>query len=249
MPQCAFCPHTGDLSREHIFSDWMEELFVGPIDATIKDSTGLNKNWHIDSNIADFAAKIVCEKCNNSWMSAIEDRAKPILFLLIKGETAFSIGPAEAHALAIFAFKTAVVIDHSDRSRSPFFSSRIRNGFRTSLAIPNFVQMWFCGYDGHRNDRSFRTHYHGGGIGPTYPIQMYVCTVAIGLFVFQVFSVKHFRSIALYPTPGCEGLAIPFWPVIPRGFTWPHLVNLSNVLQFEIFARRWERVRALPIHS
>ena len=148
MKECAFCPHTAKLSLEHVVSVWMNELFVGPVKAKITDSTGLLQEW--TSPGLDWTARVVCEPCNNTWMSDIEStHAMPVMTPLIKGDSALPIGSSEAHSLALFAFKTAVVLDHANRrDKTPFFSSRIRYSFRRDLVIPGTVQMWLCGYEG-----------------------------------------------------------------------------------------------------
>jgi hypothetical protein len=249
--ECAFCPSTAKLSAEHIISKWMDALFTGPLKARIEDSAGFIREWESESNSLDYRAKVVCRNCNNTWMSDIENgHAKPVMTPLIKGESAVAIGSSEAHSLALFAFKTAVVLDHANRRvRAPFFSPRIRHAFRRSLAIPNITRMWLCGFDGHRNARRIQTVYLNGKVQPTYPIQMYVLTFGVGCFVFQVLSAKHFGSITLEPYLGFERLAIPFWPTPPLGLDWPHCNNLSSDDEFDGFAFRWGRVVGYPRYS
>jgi hypothetical protein len=243
MKECAFCPNTAGLSLEHVVSDWMNELFVGPVKARMADSAGFLREW--SSAQLDWTVKVVCEPCNNGWMSDIEGKhAKPVMTPLIKGETLVPVGSSEAHSLALFAFKTAVILDHANRrDKAPFFSSRMRYGFRRHLAIPGTVQMWLCGYDGHRNSMRVQVVYHEGELGPAYPIQMYVLTFGIGCLVFQVLSAKHFGSIGLAPPPGFERLAVPFWPEVIPGFVWPNpLQNISKVSEFDRFSFRWGEV-------
>jgi hypothetical protein len=223
----------------------MNELFVGPVKAKITDSTGLVKEWK--SPGLDLKARVVCKPCNNTWMSDIEDKhAKPVMTPLIKGETAVPIGSAEAHSLALFAFKTAVVLDHADRRRDHFFSSRIRDGFRRHLAIPGTVQMWMCGYAQNRNRMRSQVVYHNGKLGATYPIQLYALTFGIGCLVFQVLSINDFGSVRFAPLSGFEDLAVPFWPIVPEGIVWPNSISLSNVSEFDRFSFRWSSVFLAP---
>ena len=62
----------------------------------------------------DLTANVVCKPCNEGWMSDIESKyAQPAMeALIIGGKTDFTISKARAKAIALFAFKTAVVIDH-----------------------------------------------------------------------------------------------------------------------------------------
>src|ERR1017187_10244882 len=115
MKECAFCEHTGKLSAEHIASDWMKDLFPGRRTAWFFNrETGVRKNF--DSDSMDWTAKVVCESCNNGWMSDIESHhAKPALTPLITGEMDIPINLERAQSMALFAFKTAVILDHSQR--------------------------------------------------------------------------------------------------------------------------------------
>ncbi len=126
MGECSFCTHTGKLSAEHIASDWMNVLFPGRRKAwLVKGDPRERKEFETDS--LDWTAKVVCESCNNGWMSEIEaHHAKPALTPLITGEMEIPIDLNRAQSMALFAFKTAVVLDHSQRDRVPFFSKRQR---------------------------------------------------------------------------------------------------------------------------
>jgi hypothetical protein len=119
MKECAFCPSTARLSAEHIISGWMDDLFHGPMTAKIQDSSGFTREWESESGALDYTARVVCQECNNTWMSDIEGlHAKPVMTPLIKGDTPLPIGGAEAHSLALFAFKVT-------RGRSPRFGSNV----------------------------------------------------------------------------------------------------------------------------
>jgi hypothetical protein len=220
----------------------MGELFTGRAVAVIKDSKGLSREWETDR--FDYTARVVCQDCNNTWMSDIESKhAKPVMTPLIEGNQHVPLSGREAYSLAVFAFKTAVVLDHANRrGGDPYFSRRIRQAFKRSLAIPRTTNMWLCGFNNHRNQRRIQTVYHKGQLTPTYPIQLYVLTISIGALVFQVVSVKHFGTAVLEPPPGYERLAVPFWPSIGRGFIWPNHTNLSSNDEFDTFAFRWRRV-------
>jgi hypothetical protein len=238
MKECAFCSHTGKLSAEHIVSAWMKPLFPGPVKARY----GSGDEFIRDS--MDWKAKVVCETCNNTWMSKIEsEHAKPVLTPLLTGETDVPIGLAEAHSMALFAFKTAVVLDHAGRDREPFFSRRVRYAFRERQAIPSFVQMWFTAFAGHRGNGRVLSMYHEGTDADGYRLQMYCCTCAFGHLVLQVLAVKQIGSLAFRSlTPFRPELAIPFWPRLPRGPLWPPPLALRTQDDFTAFAGRWQNI-------
>ena len=244
MKECAFCDHTGKLSNEHIVSQWLRKLFPGRVRAWYGES-GTLKEFKADS--MNWKAGVVCKNCNETWMSDIENNhAKPVLTPLVTGQLGVPIGLKEAKSIALFAFKTAVVLDHANRERGPFFSRRLRYAFKKHHSIPSFVQMWMCPYAEHRDGGHVTTIYHEGKTHTGYSFLMYVCTCAFGNLAFQVLAVKQignltFRSLA----PFKSNLAVPFWPGIPKNYIWPHGVALKSREEFRAFAYRWQSVEVL----
>lgn len=239
MPkECTFCLHTAKLSAEHVISDWIDALFPGKKLFTRTNQQGeIVGRWVADE--IDWTAKVVCEKCNNTWMSDIENQhAKPAMTDLILGKTNVPIRQSSARSIALFAFKTAVVLDHSHRSKQPFFSRRIRNAFKEHLDIPRTVQMWMAGF-ARRTRGDIHASYHQGNLSPTNRLELYVCTCAIGHFVFQVAAQKQIGSTAFLPRPGFENLAVPLWPRVYPGFVWPAASVLQTVKDFDAFSVRW----------
>lgn len=178
-------------------------------------------------------------------MSEIENKhAKPVLTPLITGEVDISIGQSEAKSIALFAFKTAVILDHAQRDRSPFFALRLRYAFRESQFIPLFVRMWICGFADRKHGQSAGV-YHKGTIPPAYPLEMYTCTCAIGHFVFQLLAVKQTRSSTMIE-PGLrkfDHLSVPLWPQVYPCFVWPTSEVLRTKGDFLSYATRWNNAR------
>jgi hypothetical protein len=244
--ECAFCPETAKLSAEHLWSKWMDNLFPGKKRFTSKNEKGeITADWASDT--LDWKARVVCEPCNNTWMSNIESKAKSAMSDLIRGESGLVISQSRADAIACFAFKTAVIFDHIQRSRELFFSRPVRHGFRESLAIPTTVRMFMAGFlpagKGH-----VHTCYHEGTISATDRIILYVCTYAVGHFVFQVVDKKRqgFTKVVLEPRGPrtFQSVAVEFWPWVPGGLAWPPAHVLQAVDDFDAFSVRWRNLTA-----
>jgi hypothetical protein len=107
---------------------------------------------------------------------------------------------------------------------------------------PNNVNMWFCGYKGHRGGGQFKTAYMKGAASPSDHGLMYVCTCAIGCLVLQILAVKQIGNARFSPLGGFESLGVPFWPAVPRDYVWPPRFALDGISQFEAFADRWRNV-------
>jgi hypothetical protein len=233
--ECAFCPSTAKLSAEHIWSEWIGALQPGKKLLRYYDADGkLARSWV--KNQLDWTAKVVCEDCNNTWMSRIEnDHAKPALSDLIAGNSDVVIDAKRVDSIALYCFKTALVIDLISPLAPPFFQAAERYAFRTSLAIPPIINIWMAKLAPTGKGR-VNSGYGKASMSPADIIRSYVCTFAAGHFVFQLVAIRSRR--AFEPIPGFEHLAIPFYPRFDR-FDWPPYYALADIRQFEIFAMRW----------
>jgi hypothetical protein len=239
--ECAFCPQTANLSLEHLWSSWMNALFPGKKRFTTKNEKGeIVKQWL--SSSLDWKARVVCRQCNNTWMSDLESQhAQPAMTDLIVGKLDFTISQSQSRSLALFAFKTAVIFDHIQGGKPPFFLRSLRHRFASTLAIPFGVGMWMTGFLPIGKGEILTT-YHEGALSNTNRLKLYVCTYAVGHLVFQVVAARQQGFTPIAPRPGFEYLAIPFWPKLPSGVRWPPDEVLRTVSEFEIFATRWNTI-------
>jgi hypothetical protein len=217
----------------------MNSLFPGKKRFTNMDEKGeIFAEW--TSNKLDSKAKVVCEACNNGWMSEIDGQhAKPALLDLISGKLDIPVTQSRAASIALFCFKTASVFDLIGKNQKPFFAIADRYAFRKSLTIPSNVNMWMAGFVpiGKGN---VHTGYFAGSTSPVNRIRMYLCTYAVGHFVFQLVAAR--TSQRLEPMPGFECVALPFWPRFESGVVWPLPFALKTVQDFDSFSMRWKTV-------
>jgi hypothetical protein len=149
------------MSGEHIYSDWINKVLGGKRTYNFRrvghDGSTLNQ-W--SSRELDLTAKVVCEECNVGWMSDIEHKhAKPAFAPIILGSPV-SLLPLGIHSAAVWAFKIAVLADHLQSTRAPFFTEVTRTNFRLRQKIPYGVQVWLAAFHdpGTRNGL-FNAHY------------------------------------------------------------------------------------------
>ncbi len=227
MQECAFCTKSAvKKGGEHVFSDWMNRIL--PIKKfRIRQETESGKKQYIKRSL-DWKAPVVCEKCNNEWMSRLESaHAKPAMENLILSDKLTSLKPERLKSIANFAFKTAVIADHlslEDRG-GPFFTREARYSFAATLAIPRGVQMWISAFkeEGHG---VARTVYHQSPADTVARFELYVLTFGAGFLLFQVVGAR-------WLTPSMRGhpfvtqakfwnkFSIPFWPPNGEAVLWP----------------------------
>lgn len=217
----------------------MSALFPGMTGVTFRQMEidgSIKREW--PSSKLDMTAKVVCEPCNNGWMSRMEnDLAKPAMTDLILGKRIGEITKKRARGLSLFAFKTAVIANRSLPPREFFFTESERYAFRTSLVIPPDVSMWLIGMEavGGGGITSFNVHFH-----PHFSLN--VCSFWIGQLGFQVVSAKSIRTHKAESLPTPPDLTVPFYPELRSGVRWPRL-NVLSAKAFNDFSNRWNLVR------
>ena len=119
MKQCAFCLRPAKMTGEHIWSAWIGRLFDDQeiIFYTIERGVKPEDTAHWKSRSIDAKASVVCEQCNNGWMSDLDAEASITMSNMIRYGWGVSLLPLGIAIVAAFAFKTAVVVDRASSKR------------------------------------------------------------------------------------------------------------------------------------
>jgi hypothetical protein len=250
MKLCAFCLRAAKMSGEHMWSAWIERLFAdftGRYSFKTLVSEGVTKHWK--SGSINLKAHVVCEPCNNTWMSDIDAEAKMTMKDMIRCAAHVTLLRRGIASIATFAFKTAVVADHVRPDRRPFFSHSARKRFATTLEIPTGVQMWLAAFRGaHLLSGRYTMHYAKVRSGRFKGFELYIFTYVAGFLGLQVTGWR-WASIAkrrrftpvLAQDPAFGPVAVPFWPSDGTPVVWPPPAHFDDQ-SVEIFANRWGRL-------
>ena len=236
--ECAFCPTTANLNGEHIWSDWLNPLLPGRKQFNVRnDKRQIIKTW--TSPELNWKAKVVCKSCNSGWMSDLESQhAKPSLSELITGKKGILIDQPRARSIALFAFKTAVVLDHLMRDREPFFDGAARHEFRKSLTIPAGVGVFIAASALSGRGEANTLYFESNLPAPRF-FHAYVLTYSIEHVVVQVAACKSFGVSAAKVQ---NQFAVPLWPEVPADFVWPAARIISTTEAFDEFSDRWNTI-------
>ena len=142
---CAFCGNPG-ASHEHIFPKWLKEYFPRDESSThtfgaIRWPAGLitkspilhqrKRQWHSGT----VHVRVVCERCNNDWMSQLEERTKHLIIpLLICNRT--NLGLEAQTALATWASKTTMIAEYVMNKETNKITHRERKYVMENLTPP-----------------------------------------------------------------------------------------------------------------
>lgn len=107
---CVFCHSSSKMSREHVLPNWLCDLYPNETMITNQFVGKSQKTW--PSKIFQHKAKVVCEPCNNGWMSKLEGEAKPILTKLMRLSTTI-IDQNEQAILSFWAQKTLLMLNQA----------------------------------------------------------------------------------------------------------------------------------------
>ena len=193
----------------------------------------------------DLTAKVVCKRCNETWMSDIEAQIKASFSQIIRDGSSASILHRGVSLLAAFAFEKAVISDHLHLKDEPFFKSADRYRFRESLVIPGGVQMWLAAY---RGRGPFRLHFKRHtefDLRFRGDLELLPFTYVAGHLVIQLVAMKWKDKLNARPLPRIESgtsfdsAAVEFWP--PDGFpvSWPPSDYFDDQT-ITIFAERFD---------
>jgi hypothetical protein len=118
MRRCWFCDSAiieTTASREHVVPQWLQKHLgittdqIEPTLTSMPDGAELKKRRHPVSQLKTGG---ICGKCNNGWMSALENTVTPILIPLIdQTDDLSSLKKADRLAVGRWAAKTAYALD------------------------------------------------------------------------------------------------------------------------------------------
>lgn len=195
--KCIFCGK-GNLSKEHIFSDWLRAIFPhAPGDVHFD---GEAADWTTPT--PDFLAtrrqghagtrklRRVCVTCNNEWIGMIDDAAKNVGAPLFRGAPS-CLTPDMQKSLAAWVAKIAMVGDSRDPIATYVWPSA-RTRFMETKVPPHPWAVWIGRYSGDFFD-NLAFIQHGQlvqGLSATWPpfLRYYLeaTTIVIGPIVFLV---------------------------------------------------------------
>lgn len=231
---CIFCDSTGatvKITREHTFSDWINEVLtpeiVGP-DMSYQrmilhgPQAGTVNTWST-TQVASHRVRAVCETCNSGWMSDLEWNVRPLIEPMIQGYNA-SVTPEQQITVATWASMKAAVFEFV-WGADPVFTAADRRIIMTQVRPPATVQVRLAavesnGYPLRAIGKGYETHDTGD--------RALCLTSTIGCLVVQVFGGPgagdhRFQSVG---TTGKDFIGI--YPPQMRTVQWPPSMALDD---------------------
>jgi len=221
---CLFCGST-PLSTEHGMPLWTGKVIPGSgpwIHRHVEYQGGRPiREWR--KNVPDLKCRVLCEACNNGWMSQLERDVKPILTPLIEGQST-RLGPHHLEFLSYWALKTSLMLDRcSEASRQNIPDSEFSDLYSRRSVLPwTYVWLGKC-------DRARGSWFQARTLDMDTKDALtrgYGATLWVGHAVFQVISIQVRGPLKLVLKPDVTKDLSPIWP---RSFKldWPAAPDLT----------------------
>lgn len=260
MEPCIFCPNPRTKKRgEHVWDDWLNREggkdIYDPSTTYYFGRDGELLRSHRSVRM-EVTLPVVCDRCNNTWMSDLSTEAKYCLEQSIRRDVAIDLSAKDILVVTAFAFLKSAVLDWSAATRRrPCLSRSACLAFRRSLSsaviLPNHMfpvglQVWLARYQ--------RTHAMEAqaftdemtGVRQFKGYRILVVTYAVGSLVFQLLYPRWSKRTRNRPSPPFfhavgDRQSVPIWPGVTRAF-WPPLDHLTG-RTLEAFRKRFKTVR------
>lgn len=230
------------MSKEHIFGLWLKELFPRDANTThisariswpkkLISSAPIDRREHGQGHSGSKKLRVVCKKCNTSWMSKLEAWAKTALPPMIIGRRC-NLVPSGQMGLATWAAKTAMVAEYFE-PRGDSITQEERTWLMGNRKPPAGWFVWIGSYRG--TDWGNLTIFQSrAALSPTpvrspdvAPYYIQATTFGLGHTLFCVLSSSlpdignNFAGVEPF------GL-VQIWPPQPRSILWPAVTILGD---------------------
>ena len=243
MNQCFFCgPTDNPLTEEHVWPQWVSRLLFGEYGSNRfvhVRSTGGNTTGLWESRNIDVTTDVVCDKCNNVWLSQFEnDDIKPLATPLILGSHDVLLPPVAQWKVAAWAYKMAMLLEVSnpDRPRR-FFTAADRKHFRDTTLANEHVRVFLSKYryGQHPAHAHLPVHNFTEREGDRRSFDLKISTMTAGALGMQVLAVRSASSGELVYASEVEfeflGKArdaiVRIWPPSSDAVRWPPVQTMT----------------------
>ena len=234
--ECIFCGRK-PVTAEHVWPDWSRRMLQDDVVLahTVSAETPVAppSSRTFPQRVFDQRAKVVCASCNSGWMSRLEMLNRPFLEAALQGRGRV-LHEAGQRALAAWAFKTALIINHgvfrAHRTGLPL--AHARHLFETGQP-PEGVGIWLTAYTGEEPARVMSAGMAIGGPGervtddndPNFSI----VTFTFGPLAFQIAGAANPDTIGIVPAEIRFPVRVirRLWPYRST-FTWTPIPALDG---------------------
>jgi hypothetical protein len=254
---CIFCGR-GGLSKEHIFPDWMRQLFRRtPYDTHtegefvwVPNPRSDNQMWTLPArrlvrgHTGSRKVRVVCKKCNNEWMADIDEAAKPHLIC----DRSAGIDRSQQQTLATFLTKIVMTSEYAKPRDRAVPREQREQFYLNPIPLPRW-HMWIGRYHGLLWSELMMFHHMvrllDSSEKPTGGSRNTHSTV-IGMGSLLALVIGTSRKDLTFELRDNDGSAlVRIWPIRSDTIRWPP-VNVIGDAEADVIANTLSRISGLP---
>jgi hypothetical protein len=257
---CIFCGR-GGLSKEHVFPDWMRQLFPPRPNDThtegefwwVPNPRSNNEMWTLPARrlvqgpTRSRKVRVLCKRCNNEWVAAIDEAAKAILVPLACDQMAL-LDRGQQQALATFLTKTVITSEYM-RPRDRAVPKEQREWFFLNRSpLPRWY-IWIGRYNGSLWKELMIFHHMVRLLDPAEkptggPRNTHSTTIGMGYLLALVIGTSLNELTFELSDDDRSGL-VRLWPIRDETIRWPARGILNDAAAGQI-ANTLSKVAGLP---
>lgn len=253
--RCIFCGK-GDLTKQHLFPQWLQQIAAaaGPNHAIEFSGEVMHPDGILRTHKSETVRqgpthtaklRVVCRRCNNEWMSRLEERVKPLVTALVTGSPT-TITRTQRKNLAAWITMVAAVSEYYS-PKAVILPQVFRTRFMNTQAPSRALSVWIGNYSGKQMHMSLRKRqlsvqrklgpearhslskvYDERVAGPN----LVTATFAIGHFYAHFFSSLLPEWVPLYRRTLKGGPIELLWPIQSRWLSsslkWPFAQSVDD---------------------
>lgn len=151
---CIFCSGNGKLSKEHLWPEWIrgrllakhDEKYLNEIySGEAKQEMSLKLSKEQNGSLASLKFRVVCESCNNGWMSQIEENVKPF-FSRALSSSIQNVDESMQASIANWIAMKIMVAEQSDGKTMVTPPEDIKEFYLTKF-VPSYYRIYIGKHD------------------------------------------------------------------------------------------------------
>ena len=244
MRYCIFCGDRAS-TKEDAWPLWLMRLFPANLTGTMDAQRGRKVLQSWQSIGPKLTVKYICARCNNGWMSQLEQQVKPIVEAIFSQESVL-INSRQQAILGAWAVKNAMVLEALRPAQPWFYLPSERISLKETLYPPAQTYAWIAKCVEYNGSYSIASNLAGIANELTSQVSGYVTTMGFGPLALQVLSMRLPESVpqnatvtaSVQPGPWDQS-TLCIWPSQQISQKWPPLFGLSGKIGMQALSERW----------
>lgn len=223
---CIFCSRQGNITKEHFWPAWLahyfpkggEDRYISELYAAeVKNPKRLKFRNERQGKVITKKIRVVCSECNNGWMSALEEKVKPIIASFLIGHF-HKLNKEQITNLSFWVAVKAIVGEHAE-DQMALTPNNDRYLVWKSQVIPEYFNI-FVGIHSSETKAAYVRHSTTvsltmGGLNPPLPLDirrnLQTVSFLVGPLFFHVIAarVAGFNIENVFNTK----LLVKLWPM------------------------------------